>query len=60
MQPYIVFIVEFYSSFTEVGEVVGVADSTIRQTYRLLYKERDKLFPSDFKFVTQLDDLPNH
>jgi transcription initiation factor TFIIB len=44
----------------EVGEVVGVADSTIRQTYRLLYKDRDKLFPPDFSFTTPLDDLPNH
>lgn len=45
---------------TEVGEVVGVADSTIRQTYRLIFKDRDKLFPSDFQFTTPLDELPNH
>ena len=40
--------------------MVGVADSTIRQSYRLLYPSRHKLFPPDFKFDTSLDDLPKH
>jgi len=44
----------------EVGDVVGVADSTIRQSYRLLYPSRDKLFPADFKFTTPLEELPKH
>ena len=44
----------------EVGDVVGVADSTIRQSYRLLYPSRDKLFPPDFKFATSVEDLPKH
>ena len=44
----------------EVGDVVGVADSTIRQSYRLLYPEREKLFPADFVFSTPLDSLPKH
>ena len=48
------------SLFTEVGDIVGVADSTIRQSYRLLYPSRDKLFPDDFKFVTPIDQLPKH
>ena len=46
--------------FSEVGDVVGVADSTIRQSYRLLYPAREELFPTDFKFVTPLDQLPKH
>ncbi|XP_064395370.1 transcription initiation factor IIB-like [Halichondria panicea] len=44
----------------EVGDVVGVADSTIRQSYRLLYPARDKLFPEGFAFTTPLDQLPKH
>lgn len=55
---YTLFMQSFLS--VEVGDVVGVADSTIRQSYRLLYPSREKLFPSDFKFVTPLDDLPKH
>ena len=45
---------------SEVGDVVGVADSTIRQSYRLLFPSKEKLFPTDFKFATPLDQLPNH
>lgn len=48
------------STFVEVGDVVGVADSTIRQSYRLLYPSRHKLFPTEFKFDTPLDELPKH
>ena len=44
----------------EVGDIVGVADSTIRQSYRLMYPHRAKLFPKDFKFVVPIDDLPKH
>ena len=46
--------------FSEVGDVVGVADSTIRQSYRLLYPSREQLFPKDFVFSTPLDSLPKH
>ena len=45
---------------SEVGDVVGVADSTIRQSYRLLYPDRAQLFPKDFVFSTPLDSLPKH
>ena len=44
----------------EVGEVVGVADSTIRQIYRLIYPSKEKLFPPDFHFATPLNELPKH
>ena len=44
----------------EVGDVVGVADSTIRQSYRLLYPAKGQLFPQDFHFATSLEDLPKH
>jgi hypothetical protein len=57
-------VCSFYVSvgvyFPEVGDVVGVADSTIRQSYRLLYPQRDQLFPKDFAFSTPLDSLPKH
>lgn len=52
---------QFFCLFIiEVGDVVGVADSTIRQSYRLMYPHRAKLFPKDFKFVVSIDDLPKH
>ena len=43
---------------TEVGDVVGVADTTIHQSYRLLYRSKEELFPAEFGFVTPIDQLP--
>lgn len=57
---YLIIIIYNFSHITEVGDVVGVADSTIRQSYRLMYPHRAKLFPKDFKFVVAIDDLPKH
>lgn len=51
---------ECKKSHREVGDVVGVADSTVRRHYRLLYEERQHLFPADFEFATPLDQLPKH
>ena len=45
-------------SSSEIGDIAGVADVTIRQSYRLLYPRASELFPSDFKFSTPIDKLP--
>uniref|UniRef100_UPI00358EE73E transcription initiation factor IIB n=1 Tax=Myxine glutinosa TaxID=7769 RepID=UPI00358EE73E len=42
----------------EIGDIAGVADVTIRQSYRLLYFKAAELFPPDFKFDTPVDKLP--
>lgn len=43
---------------TEIGDIAGVADVTIRQSYRLIYPRAPDLFPADFKFDTPVDKLP--
>lgn len=51
----------FYIIFflhTEIGDIAGVADVTIRQSYRLIYPRAADLFPPDFKFDTPVDKLP--
>lgn len=42
----------------EIGDIAGVADVTIRQSYKLMYPHASKLFPEDFKFTTPIDQLP--
>ncbi|KAG7277374.1 hypothetical protein CRUP_033329 [Coryphaenoides rupestris] len=42
----------------EIGDIAGVADVTIRQSYRLIYPRAPDLFPPDFKFDTPVDKLP--
>ncbi|XP_066965289.1 transcription initiation factor IIB [Macrobrachium rosenbergii] len=42
----------------EIGDIAGVADVTIRQSYKLMYPKAKELFPEDFKFVTPVDQLP--
>ena len=42
----------------EIGDVIGVADVTIRQSNRLIYPRAPDLFPTDFKFDTPVDKLP--
>lgn len=42
----------------EIGDIAGVADVTIRQSYKLMYTHASKLFPEDFKFATPIDQLP--
>ncbi|RWS32003.1 transcription initiation factor IIB-like isoform X1 [Leptotrombidium deliense] len=42
----------------EIGDVAGVADVTIRQSYKLMYPRAKELFPPDFKFHTSIDQLP--
>ncbi|RWS04246.1 transcription initiation factor IIB-like isoform X1 [Dinothrombium tinctorium] len=42
----------------EIGDVAGVADVTIRQSYKLMYPRAAELFPQDFKFHTPIEQLP--
>lgn len=42
----------------EIGDIAGVADVTIRQSYKLMYPHAVKLFPKDFKFTTPIELLP--
>ncbi|CAB3368520.1 Hypothetical predicted protein [Cloeon dipterum] len=42
----------------EIGDIAGVADVTIRQSYKLMYPMAAQLFPADFKFATPIEDLP--
>ena len=42
----------------EIADVAGVADVTIRQSYKLMLPRAAKLFPANFSFVTPVDQLP--
>lgn len=42
----------------EIGDIAGVADVTIRQSYRLMHPHAAELFPEDFKFTTPIEQLP--
>uniref|UniRef100_A0A0L8GCL9 Transcription initiation factor IIB n=2 Tax=Octopus bimaculoides TaxID=37653 RepID=A0A0L8GCL9_OCTBM len=42
----------------EISVVTGVAEVTIRQSYKLMYPRARDLFPPEFKFATPIDLLP--
>lgn len=42
----------------EIGDIAGVADVTIRQSYKLMYPRAAELFPDDFRFHTPIEQLP--
>ncbi|XP_057317507.1 transcription initiation factor IIB-like isoform X1 [Hydractinia symbiolongicarpus] len=42
----------------DIGDIAGVADVTIRQSYRSLIARAADLFPPDFVFHTPIDRLP--
>jgi len=42
----------------EIGDIAGVAEATIRQSYKLMYGHAKALFPEDFIFTTAIDSLP--
>lgn len=44
--------------FSEIGEIAGAAEVTVKQTYKLLYPRAAELFPEDFKFTTRVESLP--
>ncbi|XP_074654185.1 transcription initiation factor IIB-like [Tubulanus polymorphus] len=42
----------------DIGDIAGVAEVTIRQSYKLMYPQAHRLFPEDFKFFTPIEQLP--
>lgn len=42
----------------EIADIAGVADVTIRQSYKLMLPRARELFPEGFKFVTPIESLP--
>jgi len=44
----------------EIADIAGVADVTIRQSYKLMLPKAAELFPADFKFTTPIDHLPQN
>lgn len=57
------FIVPFQASDDkrnqkEIGDTAGVAEATIRMSYKLMLPYAASLFPADFKCTIPLDQLP--
>lgn len=50
---------EHKKSPKDIGDIAGVAEATIRQSYRLMYPHASKLFPADFVFATSIEQLPS-
>merc|ERR1711881_484527 len=44
----------------EIADIAGVADVTIRQSYKLMLPRATELFPQDFKFTTPIENLPQN
>jgi len=44
----------------EIADIAGVADVTIRQSYKLMLPTAGELFPTDFKFTTPIENLPQN
>ena len=42
----------------EIADIAGVADVTIRQSYKLMLPRAAELFPADFRFTTPIANLP--
>jgi len=42
----------------EIGDIAGVAEVTIKHSYKLMYPRAADLFPADFQFAVALDQLP--
>merc|ERR1712037_243642 len=44
----------------EIADIAGVADVTIRQSYKLMLPRAAELFPDGFKFATPIESLPQN
>ena len=42
----------------EIGDVAGVAEVTIRQSYKQMLPRAKELFPENFKFHKPIQSLP--
>lgn len=45
-------------SHAEIAAIAGVAETTLKQCYKLMLPRAGKLFPANFTFVTPVDRLP--
>jgi len=45
-------------SHAEIAAIAGVAETTLKQCYKLMLPRAAKLFPANFSFVTPVDQLP--
>jgi len=45
-------------SHAEIAAIAGVAETTLKQCYKLILPRAGKLFPANFTFVTPVDQLP--
>ena len=46
--------------FTKKHCIAGVAETTLKQCYKLMLPRAAKLFPANFTFVTPVDQLPHN
>jgi len=46
------------SVVAEIGDIAGVAEVTIKHSYKLMLPRAHDLFPEDFHFTTPLEQLP--
>ena len=46
-------------SAKEIGDITGVAESTIKQAYKMMVDRAEDLFPEGFQFATPISDLPS-
>ena len=46
------------SVVAEISEIAGVAEATIRQSYKFMYPEAKSLFPENFDFHIPISHLP--
>jgi len=44
----------------EIAAIAGVAETTLKQCYKLMLPRAAKLFPANFTFVTPVDQLPHN
>ena len=44
----------------EIADIAGVADVTIRQSYKLMLPRAGQFFPLDFRFITPIELLPQN
>lgn len=49
---------EVKKSPKDIGDIAGVAEVTIRQSYKAMIPKAAQLFPADFKFATNIESLP--
>ena len=48
----------YHTEEKEIADIAGVADVTIRQSYKLMLPRAPELFPEGFKFTTSIENLP--